>query len=343
MNTWERFRKTVERKKTDHVPTALIGTSRFFASITNSKLSDLLFHPNQMVEAQRITFELFPEAIFIPGAWPDYGASILSAYGCKIFWNTGGMPQIKGEIVQCRDDVVSLEIPNPRTDGLMPLYLHTLQLFIAKKDIFRNNLRFIWSFGPGELASYLCGTTQLLFSLINDKKMAIGVLEKATKGIITWINSQLEINPFAEGLLLTDDIAGMISKEHYDEFIFPFHKKIREAFLDLVIVFHNDTKSDHILGSIAKTGYEIFNFGKTTDIHKCKEDISDQICLMGNIDPLDLMIDGSQEDVYKNAIECLSLFSDKTGYILSVGGGLNQGIPVENIHALTNAAKEFKV
>ena len=76
---------------------------------------------------------------------------------------------------------------------------------------------------------------------------------------------------------------------------------------------------------------EVFNFGKTTDILKCRENISGQICLMGNIDPLDLMINGSAENVYKNAIECLSLFSGQTGYILSVGGGLNQGIPVDNI------------
>jgi uroporphyrinogen decarboxylase len=342
MNTWERFRNTVDRKAVDHVPTALIGTSRFFASITHSKISDLLFNPDQMINAQRKTLELFPEITFIPGAWPDYGVAILSAYGCRIFWCNDGMPQIEGELIQNEEDLSSLHIPNPHTDGLMPLYLFTLGRFVEQKDVFRNSLRFVWSFGPGELASYFCGITKFFLALINDKKLAVGVLEKVTQGIITWTHAQMEINPYVEGMLLTDDIAGMVSKDHYEEFIFPFHKRIREAFPNLMIVFHNDAKSDHILSSIADTGFEVFNLGKTTDIKKCRQTISDRMCVMGNIDPLDLMINGTQEHVYQQAKECLSIFSGQPGYILSVGGGLNQGTSIENIRALSSAAKEFQ-
>jgi uroporphyrinogen decarboxylase len=294
-----------------------------------------------MMEAQLRAFKLFPEVTFIPGVWPDYGVAILSAFGCRIFWTPNGMPQVRGEILQCEDDLNSLEIPNPQSDGLMPFYLNTLKLFVNQKDDFKDTLHFTWSFGPGEIATYLCGISNFFFALIKKKRFALGVLEKVTQAIITWIYSQLEINPQADGLLLTDDISGMISKNHYEEFILPFHKKIREEFPDLIIVFHNDAKSNHILTSIVETGFEVFNFGKTTDILKCRESISERICLMGNLDPLELMINGSADEVYEKAIECLSLFSGHQGYILSVGGGLNRGVPVENIHALIAATKEF--
>jgi uroporphyrinogen decarboxylase len=341
MKAWERFQKTVEREQVDHVPIALIGTSRFYASIAQTSLSDILFNPQRMIEAQRKTFELFPDITFIPGAWPDLGVATLSAYGCKIYWLPNGMPQIRDEIIKSESDLSSLVIPNPKTDGLMPQYLHTLGLFLEQEDIFLDALRFTWSIGPGEMATYFCGITNFFIALKNDKKLAWGVLEKVTQGIIAWINAQLDTNPHAVGMLLTDDISGMISEKHYEEFLFPFHRRIREEFPDLIIVFHNDAKSDHILQPIADTGFDVFNFGKTTDIKNCRESISDQICLMGNIDPLDLMINGSPEDVYKKAEECLSVFSGQQGYMLSVGGGLNAGIPVENIQALINAAKEF--
>jgi uroporphyrinogen decarboxylase len=340
MDNWERFKRTVRREKTDHVPTVLIGTSRFFASIAGFELSDVLHRPDLMLAAQKRTFELLPEVTFIPGAWPDYGVAILSAYGCRIFWAENGMPQVRGEIIRNSDDLKSLEIPKPETDGLMPHYLQTMRMFLDDETLI-DYLHFTWSFGPGEMASYFCGVSQLFTGFIVDKQLAHGVLERATDGIITWVRAQLDINPRAEGLLLTDDISGMVSKAHYEEFIFPCHARIREAFPDLIIVFHNDAKSDHILESIANTGFEVFNFGKTTDINKCRDLISERICLMGNIDPLELMINGSVQEVSGKAHECLALFANKTGYMLSVGGGLNQGIPVENVRALVEATKEY--
>lgn len=343
MDTWQRFINTVNRKKTDRVPVALIGTNRFFAGISDIRLSDLFFHPEQMVESQLKTFRLFPDVTFIPGSWPDYGVAILSAFGCKIFWSPDGMPQVRGEIIRSEDDLGRLEIPNPSSDGLMPLYLHTLKMFVERKDDFKDTLHFAWSFGPGEIASYLCGISNFFLALIENEKFALGVMKKVTQAIINWIYSQLEIIPQADGLLLTDDIAGMVSKSHYETFILPFHKKIRDEFPELIIVFHNDAKSDHILTSIVKTGFEVFNFGKTTDILTCRNSISEEICLMGNLDPLNLMVNGSADEVYENAKQCLSLFSNDQGYILSVGGGLNHGIPAENIHVLTKAAKEFHV
>ena len=62
---------------------------------------------------------------------------------------------------------------------------------------------------------------------------------------------------------------------------------------------------------------------------------------MGNVDPLEVMINDTAQEVYRKAHECLSVFSDRPGYMLSVGGGLNQGIPAVNIIALVDTTKEF--
>lgn len=340
MNTRDRFFNTIQRKPVDHVPVALIGTNRFFAGASGIRLSELLFQPDLMIEAQSKVLQALPEVSFIPGCWPDYGVSILSAFGCKIFWVEDGMPQVRGEIIKNPQDIAALPIPNPQTDGLMPLYLYTLRKFAERKEELQDHLRFVWSFGPGELAGYLCGISPLFLSLVESPGFAKGVLEKATKTIISWINAQLEINPLARGLLLTDDISGMVSRTHYEEYLLPYHKQIRAAFPELAIVFHNDAKSDHILASLTETGFEVFNFGKTTDIIKCRDTISAQMCLMGNLDPLELMVTGSPEEVYEGAKECLRLFPKDQGYILSAGGGLNQGTTLENIRALISAVKD---
>jgi uroporphyrinogen decarboxylase len=340
MNAWERFINTIERKNTDHSPVALIGTNRFFASLSEYSLSDLFYDSRKMIQTQINVFNQFPEVIFIPGCWPDFGVGILSAFGCQIYWEDNSMPQVRGEIISTRADLENFIPPNPHKDGMMPHYLDTLQLFTDRKDDSANSLKFAWSFGPGEMASYFCGLTQFFILMKDDKLFVLDLMQKVTQSIIVWINAQLEIIPHAYGLLLTDDISGMVSQDLYQEIFYPYQKQIREAFPDLKIVFHNDSKTDHLLTHIADAGFEVFNFGKTTSIEKCKQQIADKICLMGNIDPLDLMISGTPQEVYSLALECLSMFTQGDGYILSVGGGMNAGAKPENISALVQATKD---
>ena len=341
MNAWDRFINTVERKKVDHFPVALIGTNRFFAGFSNLSLSDVLYNPEMMIKTQFKVFHHFPEVTFIPGPWPDYGVAILSALGCRIYWTDDGMPQVRGEIIDNENDLLNYMQPKPKTDGLMPLYLHTLKLFKSPLKNETGQMPFLWSFGPGEIASYLSGITNLFMGMVDNKQLVTDLLEKVTETIVIWLKAQLDINPDAAGFLLTDDISGMVAKKHYEEFILPCHQRIRSEFPELLIVFHNDAKSDHILSSIANTGFEVFNFGKTTDILKCRDAISHKMCLMGNLDPLDLLINGSAEDVYQAAMDSLKLFSAQQGFILSAGGGMNKGVPEENIHALVSAVKDY--
>lgn len=342
MKTWDRFIAAIHRNEIDHVPVALIGTNRFYASINEVELDDLFFDPQKMVDVQIQSLKKLKEITFIPGLWPDFGVGILSAFGCKVVWQKHMMPQINDHILGDVDSFPNLKIPNPHTDGMMVWYLKTLSKFMERKDELEDCSHFVWSFGPGELATYFCGASNFLMHL-NDHPLEIQILlEKITDAIIVWLNAQLEINKQADAMLITDDIAGMMSKKFYETFLLPVHQKIRNAFPDFVYVFHNDTKSDHLLASLPAAGINVFNLGKTTDLVKARDTLSAQVSLMGNIDPLDLMMNGKPEEVYQEAVNRLKIFHKKDGFILSVGGGLNDGTKVENIQALLQAVKNNK-
>ena len=97
-----------------------------------------------------------------------------------------------------------------------------------------------------------------------------------------------------------------------------------------------------MLAALPATGIDVFNLGKTTDLVRARDTLSAQVSLMGNIDPLDLMMNGKPEEVYQEASNRLEIFRGKNGFILSVGGGLNDGTKVENIRALLQAVKNNK-
>ena len=339
METWKRFLDTVKSKPTDRVPVALLGTPRFFASLAKEKLFGCLHDPCKLMDVQLRAFEEFPDVTFIPGCWPDYGVGLFSAFGGRISWFGDSMPSIREYYFKSRPDIKYFRQPDPKIDGLMPWYLETLRLFVKRKDEFGNNLHFVHANGPGELGSHLWGLQNLLMNTHLKPELVKELLEKLTETIVTWIGAQCEVLDSAEGILLTDDVSGLVSPEAYKEFLLPYHSHIRERFKDYILVFHCDTRSDHILDLLVEAGIDVFNLGPTTDLATARARVGDRYCLMGNIDPVNIMQSRDVELVKKTAEDCLSKAMAGGGYILSVGGGLNEDTPRENIEAVIEVAE----
>lgn len=339
MDSWQRFLKTVKFEKVDYVPVALLGTPRFFASLADIPLFECLHDPGKLIQVEAQAFQRFPDVTFIPGCWPDLGVGIFSAFGCKIHWPKDAMPWVKEVAIKSEQDIKFLKIPDPKHGGLMPWYLKTLSRFAEERSSFSNNLRFLWSNGQGELASHLWGMQEVLMNIHLKPKLVQELLKKLTEFIINWLEVQLEIMGKAEGILFTDDISGLVSQEMYEEFLLPYHCQIREKFKDYIFVFHCDTKSDHILQSLLKVKFDVFNLGPTTDLANAKKEIGEKICLMGNVDPVDIMQNGQVEKVEGASRICMKAGMRRGGYILSVGGGLNEKTPAENIDAMVKITK----
>jgi uroporphyrinogen decarboxylase len=340
MDAWNRFHNSIIGRPIDHPPLALIGTNRFYASLWNAELFDVFHDPRKMIDLQIRTFKRFPQITFIPGAWPDYGAGILSSFGCQIVWQKNTMPQVAREAFHTAEEINNFRIPDPRHDGFMPWYLQTLRMFLEQADALSGNLHFLWSFGPGELASYLWGTTNFLGDLIQKPDLCEILLEKAAQAIIVWLRAQNEVNPSADAILLTDDISGLLSEPLYRKCLWPFQQKVIQAFPDHLIVFHNDTKSNHILQAIKELGVDVFNLGKTTNLELAAQVLGNEVSLMGNLDPLDLLIHGSENDIITEARKCFSQVKNSPRYILSAGGGLNEGTPSSSLEALVTAVEK---
>ena len=137
-------------------------------------------------------------------------------------------------------------------------------------------------------------------------------------------------------------IAGLVSPEAYKEFFFPFHCLIREKFREHILVFHCDTKSDHILELLAEVGIDVFNLGPTTDIVDAKKRIGRKVSLMGNIDPVNILQNKDSGIVRKAVEECLKAASTGGRYILSAGGGMNENIPSENIDIMIESVQSTR-
>jgi uroporphyrinogen decarboxylase len=84
----------------------------------------------------------------------------------------------------------------------------------------------------------------------------------------------------------------------------------------------------------------VLNWGKQKDIREVKQRVGHRMCLMGNVNPLEIAVRGTPEEVREATLDVLEGGGGE-GMILSVGGGTSPGMPRENILAMLDALNEF--
>jgi uroporphyrinogen decarboxylase len=82
------------------------------------------------------------------------------------------------------------------------------------------------------------------------------------------------------------------------------------------------------------------NWGKQKDIREVKRRVGDRMCLMGNVNPLEIGVRGTPEEVREATLDVLE-GAEGEGIILSVGGGTSPGMPRQNVVAMLEALQEF--
>ena len=105
-------------------------------------------------------------------------------------------------------------------------------------------------------------------------------------------------------------------------------------------IYHNDAEVQACLDHLPDAGFNVLNWGKQTDIAEVKERVGDRMCLMGNVNPLEVGVRGTPEEVREATLDVLEKGGGR-GIILSVGGGTSPGMPKQNIEAMLAALEEF--
>jgi uroporphyrinogen decarboxylase len=283
----------------------------------------------------------FPNIVFFPGLWADYGIVVEpSAFGSRIYWPENFVPYVKGQLFKDPEDIRNLEPPDPKTDGFMPFVLESIR-YIQKNAPQRVKYLYAIARGPFQVASYLRGPTEFLIDLRVRPDVAQKLIDICTETTIQWLKVQLEVIDQPIGIFVPDDVASFLSPELFEKFGLPAYQRIFSEFDGLLKVYHNDADSTHILDLLSQCDFHVFNFSPATDIRIVKKGIGKKVCLMGNVDPVNVLLRGKPETVEEECKRCIEIGAPGGGFILSLGGGPSMETPEENIEAMVNAAKKY--
>jgi uroporphyrinogen decarboxylase len=136
----------------------------------------------------------------------------------------------------------------------------------------------------------------------------------------------------------------LISKRHFDRFVLPSLQKFSSDMkaMGAYTFLHICGNTTDKLGSINKTGVDLISIDSKVDISTAKEVFKETMCLGGNVNPVEVMKDGSLEDVRDVSLDCLRRAAPGGGFFLMPGCDIPPSVPEENIKAMIESARSYE-
>lgn len=338
---WNALISVIQGKTLSPLPIGFIIDSPWLPSWAGRSILDYFTDERAFLEDNLKAIRAFPEAMMLPGFWSEYGmCTEPSAFGAVSTWEENDFPFAK-KILHCVEEVERLSRPNPRKEGLLPFVIKRLQHLEPEIRQAGHQIRFATARGPLNIASFLMGATEFMTALKSDPELIQRLLSLITDFLTEWVAYQRECFPSIDGILVLDDMVGFIGRQDFETFALPYLKRIFSSDVS-VRFFHNDAPCKACAPLLSEIGINLLNFGVQHTLSDMKSWTRNQITLLGNIPPRDVLAAGTPEDVRKSVVNQLDELADHSRLIVSCGGGMPPGTPTTNIQALIDAVTNYR-
>jgi len=296
---------------------------------------ELIYSPELQAKAMKYMYDNTDMAAVL--AFMDLSVEA-EMFGSDIRYSDDEVPTVVGSIIDEDSNVDLLEVPNPR-DGRTGVCIEGVRLIaeqIDDKPVIAGNI------GPFSLAGRLMDVNEVMFLCYDEPELVHAVLEKVTDFIIAYIKELKAAG--ADGTLMAEPLAGLLSPDLTEEFSNPYVKRIVDECQDdeFAIIVHNCGSSvKNTIDSIVETGAMGFHLGNAIDMAEMMPHIPADVLCFGNIDPAAEFCHGTPESVYGATIELLEACSKYPNFIISSGCDIPQLTPWENIDSFFSAVDHF--
>ena len=277
---------------------------------------------------------------------PDAAASVsmmdlsleAEAFGCPIKVSDDEVPTVTGGIISSEEEADALEIPEIGA-GRTQIYIDAIQ---QASGIITDRPVFAGTIGPFSLAGRLMDVSQAMIYCLDEPDMVHTVLEKCTEFIIKYINSYKAAG--ADGVLVAEPLAGLLSPSLEEEFSGEYMKKIVQAAQtdDFLVAYHNcGNCTVKQINSIITNGCRILHFGNAIDMAEMMPKVPENILAMGNIDPAGQFRNGTPESVKAATLELMEKCASYPNFMISSGCDIPPMSSWDNIQAFFDGVNEF--
>jgi uroporphyrinogen decarboxylase len=273
----------------------------------------------------------------------DTGASLsmmdlsveAQAFGAEIRVAEDEVPTVIGRLLTTPEDVENLRVPKVGA-GRTGIYIEAIEKavkLITDRPVFAGVI------GPFSLSGRLMDMTEIMVSCYTEPEMVHAVLSKATEFLIEYIKGYKQVG--ANGVVMAEPAAGLLSPDFIAEFSSPYVKKIVDAVSseDFGFVYHNCGKTIPLIDSILTVGADANHFGNAIQMSEMLKLVPPHIPVLGNIDPSGQFRNGTPESIREETLKLLKECSRHKNFIISSGCDIPPLASWANIDAFFAAVK----
>jgi uroporphyrinogen decarboxylase len=316
---------------------------------------DLLGYSTELYDGEsqvRLASKLGLDGIFIPingycgfeDEVHDVGSKYQDEWGITYIKN-GWPVMVQIDVpIKNREDWRNYELPNPDAP-------HRTRMIEDAVKANEDDLAIIAGFlGPFTMMYwYFMDLKTLSLTLYDDPQLITEICDAYTKWVLEAVKIAYDVGGI-DVFMIADDWGGtkslLMSPKHLRQFfVGPFEEIVRGMHkFNLPVAMHNDGNLWGILDDLVDTGinaYHPVERAASMDLEKIKRRYKGKLCPIGNINNKTTMVDGTPEDVEREAIDCLKIAAPEGGYILATDHSLHDDIPIENIYAYIGVAKKY--
>jgi uroporphyrinogen decarboxylase len=259
------------------------------------------------------------------------------AFGAQVRFSDSEVPTVTGILVETAEQAANLKVPAVG-DGRTGVYVAAIK---RAAQLIEDRPVFAGMIGPFSLSGRLMGMTEIMLMCYEDPGAVHTVLAKAAEFAIEYIRAYKAAG--ANGVVLAEPAAGLLSPKFNDEFSTAYVRKIIESVQDenFIVIYHNCGNTIPLISSILTNGARIFHFGNAINLAEMLKLMPEDRVVLGNVDPAGQFRNGTPQSIYDVTTNLLNQCGGHANWVVSSGCDIPPLAPWENIDSFFKAVRDF--
>lgn len=197
--------------------------------------------------------------------------------------------------------------------------------------------------GPFTAAASIYPIEKLLRATRKTPELVHTLLNLCNEGIKSVCS---EFAKLGVSFTICDPVASssILSLDNYIKFVKPYTIELVNHIhtLNSEAGYHICGNTTKILSEMVNTGVDLLSLDSAVDLEFAKQTVGNKICLVGNVDPVNVVFLGTKEQIFDAVKNCfIKGFNSPNGFIIATGCDIPSKTSLENVDAFMAASRKY--
>ena len=260
-----------------------------------------------------------------------------SDLGATVEWFDDQPPAIveSRALLDEKSKLAKLSLPDLNAPGRMRDRIEAIRLLAERAG--ETHIVEGWVEGPCAMSADLRGLNTLMFDFSDDASFVEALIDFVVRMEIEFARAQVEAGATLIGI--GDAAASLVGPKIYEEHVLPAEQRLIAGIqsLGVPVRLHICGNTKRIVKGMGQSGADIIDLDFPTPLGHARQAMRESQVLLGNIDPVRALRDGTPESIEAALAECYSQAG--SAYICGAGCEIPRGTPYANVEAMTRFAR----